>query len=331
MERSSKSPLTYQYNIVLKCIGTFDGAFARTVSTESGPDILQQIGNVSANLSAGLQQGRAAINATSTAFQKTFQAVDGTVNGPLRQLQFALADLSDGVTTVMSLPETLWRNFTSTIAGIREFGDTNSASTTFNSSDAARSAAESSKQATRVQSQLDSDSRVTIPREFVANTRNSMRSLTDQLADSFNMSDPLYNQIKGRTITEDPGPLKNVSDDEFLILGNMQNMTDSLNQVLATNESFQSDVESSYDEANEAFSSGGVVNQNFFNITKPATVRQVRIRQNDTLERIAARELNDASRWVELVILNKLKAPYVDANTADGVKKYGDTLLVPGA
>lgn len=341
MERNAKSPMTYQYTITLKCLGTFDGFFDNRKSETSPLSLLEKIGNVSANLSAGLGQGRAAINATSTGFQKTFQAIDGTVNGPLRQLQFALGDLSEGITTVMSLPETLWRNFTTTVANIREHGTdignslgvptTLNGVKAFNDSATAKAASDNNNLTSKVENQLTTDSRVTVPREFVINTKNKMRSATDNLADAYNMTDPLYNTIKGRTVTETPGVLKVVSDDEFLILGNMQTMTDAINSVLSTNDAFQTEVESAYQEANLLFSGNStVVEQNFLNISQPDTVRQILIKQQDSLERISQRELGDASRWVELVILNKLKPPYLDSVKSDGVKAYGENILVPG-
>lgn len=54
----------------------------------------------------------------------------------------------------------------------------------------------------------------------------------------------------------------------------------------------------------------------------------------DTLQRIAARELGDASRWVDLVHLNGLIPPYfvdISEPQTDGVIRYGDQLLVPSS
>jgi len=323
MDRNSKRPMEYFYTIEMKAIGSFNTLFTQP-SPPTDTDIFQKIGNISANLSAGIGQVRAAINVTSSSLQKTFQAIDQTVNGPLRQVQFALQDLSDGISTVLSLPTILSRNFTSTIAGIRENANNISTSLGFNNSADSKAAAAETTQQNLVLDHINNDSRVSMPREFVADTRDQLRSLTDDLADAFNLSDPLYNEILGRIPTNVPGPLKVVSDEEFLLLGNMQNMTDSLNQVLATNDAFQTEVETTYQEVKTAFG------PSLIDITPPATVRQVRIQRNDTLERLAVRELGDAVRWTEIVILNKLKPPYIDENGGDSVKKPGDTLLVPG-
>lgn len=323
MERNSKSPLTYNYTISLKAIGSFNALFTKP-SADDATDIFQKIGNVSANLSAGIGQVRAAINVTSSSLQKTFQAIDQTVNGPLRQVQFALQDLSDGITTTLSLPTILARNFTSAVAGIRENAANIGTSLGFNNSIDSKAAAAQTTQQNLVLDHINSDSRVAIPREFVADTRDTLRSLTDDLADAFNLSDPLYNEIKGRIVTNNPGPLKIVSDEEFLLLGNMQTMSDSLNQVLSTNDAFQTQIDETYQTTKAAFG------PSLIDITPPETVRQVRIQRNDTLERLAQRELGNALRWTEIVIINKLKPPYIDPNGGDSVKKPGDTVLVPG-
>ena len=323
MERSSKSPMTYNYTIGLKAIGSFNTLFSRP-SADDATDIFQKIGNVSANISAGIGQVRAAINTTSSSLQKTFQAIDSTVNGPLRQVQFALQDLSEGISTTLSLPTILARNFTSAVAGIREGAGSVATAVGFNNSEDSAAAAAETTQQNQVTSRINNDARVAMPREFVADTRDSLKSLNDDLADAFNLSDPLYNEIKGRVVTNSPGPLKVVSDEEFLLLGNMQGMADSLNQVLSTNDAFQTEIEGTYQEVKDAFG------PSMIDITPPATVRQVRIQRNDTLERMAQRELGDAIRWTELVILNKLKPPYIDANGGDGVKRPGEALLVPG-
>lgn len=332
MERNSKSPLTYNYRIVMKAIGTLSTVFSNALSGGSKSQleqILEGIGNVSANLQAGIGQARAAINATSGLFQKTFQAVDQTVNGPLRQVQFALDDLANGISDTMSLPTILSRNFTNTIANIRENANNVGAALGFNNgTDAAAAAAQFTLEAS-VLASIENDSRITMARSFVEDTKQALQAHSDDLADAFNLGDPLYDSIHGRIPTNDPGPLKVVSDEEFLLLGNIQGLSDILNQVLTTNSAFQSDAEKNFNLANQAFNDPNALQQiPDIDFRKPKQVKQVKIRSNDTLERIALRELRSALRWPEIVILNDLKPPYIDPAGGDGVKKPGDTVLV---
>lgn len=330
MERTAKSPLMYNYRIVLKAIGSLSTVFSDSTSAgKKSPleNILESIGNVSANIQAGIGQTRAAINATSTLFQKTFQAVDQTVNGPLRQIQFALEDLSNGISDTLSLPTILSRNFTKTIADIRENASKVGSQIGFNNSSASKIAAATTTLELGVLSAIRNDSRITMQRSFVESTKIQLRAHSDDLADAFNLGDPLYDEIKGRTPTNNPGPLKVVSDDEFILLGNIQVLSDTLSQVLTTNNAFQSDAERNFEEANQAFIDPNTLTSDV-EFIKPRQVKQVKIRSNDTLERIALRELRSASRWPEIVILNKLKPPYIDIAGGDGVKRPGDTVLV---
>jgi len=70
---------------------------------------------------------------------------------------------------------------------------------------------------------------------------------------------------------------------------------------------------------------------NPFSKTIPRT-RLVRIRPGDTLQRIAARELGDATLWPDLVYLNGLVWPFIvasQAQAAANVLVEGDSLQVP--
>lgn len=60
--------------------------------------------------------------------------------------------------------------------------------------------------------------------------------------------------------------------------------------------------------------------------------RLAEIHFGDTLPIVALRELGDANRWVELIWLNKLKAPYVTddpAKVVPGVLQSGSLIKIP--
>lgn len=62
--------------------------------------------------------------------------------------------------------------------------------------------------------------------------------------------------------------------------------------------------------------------------------RFVQTLHGDTLQAVALRELGDASKWSELIWLNKLKPPYLTDNAAEvqtGVLITGSTIRVPSA
>lgn len=62
--------------------------------------------------------------------------------------------------------------------------------------------------------------------------------------------------------------------------------------------------------------------------------RFIEVRWNDTLQAIAARELNDASKWALVANINGLRPPYLTGDqddASDTVKLYGSLIRVPGA
>lgn len=70
-------------------------------------------------------------------------------------------------------------------------------------------------------------------------------------------------------------------------------------------------------------------------INRPlAGFRLVEVQHGDTLQKIAARELGDASRWRDLITINELSWPYLtgDPNAVSAtVKLYGSLIAVPAA
>ena len=61
-------------------------------------------------------------------------------------------------------------------------------------------------------------------------------------------------------------------------------------------------------------------------------VRRAQLNWGETLQRLAARELGDASLWPHIAILNNLEPPYVTGDKALASRRvalYGDTLLIP--
>ena len=62
--------------------------------------------------------------------------------------------------------------------------------------------------------------------------------------------------------------------------------------------------------------------------------RLVQIRQGDTLQAIAARALNDASRWTDLISINRLTYPYLTGDptvASASVLLYGAFITVPAS
>lgn len=330
MDRNSKSPLTYDYRIVLKCIGTFDSFFQK-IQLNTLETILSAPGNIVANVSAFVGQLGAAAQQVSGLLRNTFQALDQTINGPLAQLQSSLNDFSTAVSDVLTLPGTFANNFNSRIRGIQASANRlgNFGRTQLLTSSGRQAQAASLSASRELDNINQNDNRVPMTRAFIEDLRDDLQNQSDNISDSLNLGDELYDSIKGRINTSSADILKVASDEEYLLLGATQALSDSMNLLLFSDSLFKSDSETRFEESRQAFqNSDAPVNLGDFDIQKPANVRQIKIRASDTLEKISAREFNDASRWTELVILNNLKPPYIDPAGGDGVKKPGENLLI---
>ena len=346
MKRSKERPMEYMYSIKLKAVNSLENA-AIFQGAERGDDndlsLLEQAVNVAENVSATIETGRAAINASTQLLTSLAQSLDQIINNPLRQIQFAMEDLRDGRNTVLALPEILIRNTNDAILSIREdtaalFGASTVASLPtvkplpgmgIAEVDASRTANATNFSTTRaVQERINEDRRIPLQRTFLENGREEVAELSNKLADFVNFSDDAFNEIVGRTATTTSPITRVVTDEEIILLGQLNDIQVAINNSLATNVMFQADADVEFERNRLIFDNPNIPEEQRLDITRPRSVREVTIMQNDILERIAQRELGDASRWVELVVLNDLTAPFISEAGGSGVLRPGDKILV---
>lgn len=387
LDRNARSPLTYDYRIVLKAIGSIDDTISSGEDSEE-LGILQSVINVSSNISATLAASKATIDNFEGLLISITQALDDVFITPFRQLKLAVDSLASGASTVLSLPSTLLSNakgagkITLAVAESRNSNGTNplinfsignpkqstatntvtivtdsfgnitstgpadafvansstslglvdnsamNANDNILNADGSLSQNLNSKQYLQVvdiMTQLDNDSTTPLPRAFVATLRDNTVSLRNDLADAVGLGSSDYNAILNRTVTHPAPPLATPSDDDFALLGALQDVIRSLNLILSNNEFFQSGADGIYEQAQQVY--GAITT-----VSKPTSVREVTVQYGDTLELIALRAYGDALRWTDLVILNRLKAPYVldevVENPPEGVKMPGEVILV---
>lgn len=359
MERNSKNPMQYQYRIILKCITTLDQAFSSDLNGAKDPgSILNDIVNVSRNAVAAIQQFRAAVGATNRLVQSVSQEIDKTFIQPLRLLGTALNDVADARANVLAVPSVLRRNLNEAVLSIQENRFTKNSSelaalvvatgavavtassagaTANNSSASGKISTRGSTDAltsTNLLNQAKADNYVSstinaietssldpLPKSFVSSLRDQAQSLADDCADAVNLGNADYDVIQNRTPTIIANPLRQPTSAEYLLLGATLRVIAALNQVLATNNLFLVNTDETFENDQAAL-------QNIVQLQAPDTAREITIMQGDTLERIALREYGNVTRWVELAILNNLKYPYIAETAADGVKAYGDKMLV---
>jgi hypothetical protein len=361
MQRNSKRPLEYNYRIVLKAVGSYDYIF-EIDDEEDEFNLLDQLLNVVNNVTALVGQ----IERSIQLIQRFSENIVDAVVNPLKQLGFALQDLNDGISTIMSLPEVLWSKVTEESLAVREaYPSISQTVSSFSGRNSNRidpvtgesatadqggvggsdytaittgstSATEVTVQRINQQNafnrnrliveQLENGTRSPVPRSFVEDLSNKIRALGDDLADFINLGSDGYNELFQRVVTAQPGELKEASDDEIILLGAIFETVGEMNYLLSTNDAFKATPELAYEKAQAIF-------EDNLRTQKPSTTREITILQEDTLERIALREYGDVLRWVDLVILNNLKPPYIDPDRTDSfeksrVKKPGENLLV---
>jgi nucleoid-associated protein YgaU len=179
-------------------------------------------------------------------------------------------------------------------------------------------------QVQEISADIDASPNTPIPRSFIQSLKTNTETIRDDFADSIGVGDEGYDEIFGRTVTQIAPPLAVPTDDQFLILGALQDLISALDYLLCNNAYFQADADAVYQQAQQTYGAIATISQ-------PDNVREVTINSGDTLERIALREYGDALRWVDLVVLNKLKSPYILDTTdevEDGVRRPGDKILI---
>lgn len=353
MERNSKNPMQYQYRIVLKAIMTLDNLASQQAAQNEGPDLLDNIINVSRNAAAAIQQFRAAVGQANRLVQTISQEIDKTLIGPLRLLGTALNDVAEARNNILRVPTILQRNLNDAYLTIQENRFTTNrttlvdefvvktvsskvttsnndvftgkistrGSTDFLTSNNLLDRAKAETFVNSVADALSISALENVSKSFVQDLKFKMQNLADDIAEVVNLGNADYDLIKNRANVFLPNPLRSATSSEYLLLGSTLKCISALNEVLATNNLFAVDT-------GKTFEDDQTILQNTVQIQQPSSVREITILGNDTLERISVRYYGTVSRWVEIAVLNNLKYPYIADVASDGVKKFGDKILI---
>ena len=182
-----------------------------------------------------------------------------------------------------------------------------------------------------------------LPRKFYEDIVLEAKTLADNFADFIGFNDSRYDEIYNRTPTLTNSPTADqLSVENMAILKAFVDAITALNQFISSNDYFDEDTPKVLTPDGNIISEQTIINKqasSIKNIQKafnnkvlfptPSSVTGIIVQSGDTLEKIAMRELNDATRWVELIPLNKLKPPYLSDTASEGVVAVGSYLLVP--
>jgi len=166
-----------------------------------------------------------------------------------------------------------------------------------------------------------------LPRSFYVDTATNLKRIKANAEDLFNLGSSDYDTLFDRTATLEAESTKTVTDEEFEILGALNDSITAINTLISYSNLFKSNFGDQLDSISRQFAGS-------INVRALPAVKQITIPNNTDLEQIALEELGDPVRWVEIAELNDLSAPYIvqdQSNTDTNVRRPGDSLLVPQA
>lgn len=189
-----------------------------------------------------------------------------------------------------------------------------------------------------------------VPRSFVSTVRTSCANLRDSLYDSVGGNNPDYDTFKGRTpdaAQDNPpfmvgkaieGSLLLITALDWLLMSDVvfsaeigSNATssysgdkDSLTAITLNSKPVQN--ARAVSNASMASVFGGSLN-----FAVPSSFRDTKVEYKDTLEKIAKREMGDATLWYQIALSNNLDPPYVSETPIanKNTLQYGSPVSIP--
>lgn len=161
-----------------------------------------------------------------------------------------------------------------------------------------------------------------ITRKTIDDLRVIVGKIRNDLSDGFGINMSAFNTFAGRSATLAAAPGRDPTYQERRVLNAMNLITRGLILISRQNDLFEEDVFTI---------NSGVLStyNNSISLDTPQTVRQSSILGSDNIQTIAAREMGDADKYREIILLNNLKPPYISAAGGNGVLKPGDKILIP--
>ena len=165
-----------------------------------------------------------------------------------------------------------------------------------------------------------------IPRKFYSDLRSELKAARDNITERFGFGDTDYNDFIGRDQRFSIGGSVEPSTKEVKILKGFEYSLKALDLLLSSDELFRDTLETRVDSYKNSY------DQFITDFDVPQSAMEIVLPDNKSLEDLASQYLGDASRWIEIAIVNNLKSPWIDENsTSRRVKKPGDKILIPKA
>lgn len=178
-----------------------------------------------------------------------------------------------------------------------------------------------------VDATLDEQAQVlNFPRSFYENTIDGLQRVKQNAEDFFNLPSPEYDAIFNRTSTNVGDQTVSVTNDQYDILYAFNQAVTGIYLLLSTTDLFKATFDEKIADMNTRFS-------NNIQLIANQAVKQMKMPDGMSLERLAQQELGDATRWGEIVEVNNLKAPYLwlgdISQQPEGTIRPSDNILIP--
>lgn len=177
-----------------------------------------------------------------------------------------------------------------------------------------------------------------VTRRFVEQLVLESARIRDNLSEVIGVDIREYNAINGRTPTLVGSPTRQQTYQEMQILNGFNSINKMGMTLMAMPNIFAADPDEAANAAEAAYQSrvsgatdGTVdyINDGNLRLQRYTTVDTVTILGGDTIQSLAARTLGDPDLYRELILLNKLRPPYISDVAAPNVLTHGDPILVP--
>lgn len=161
-----------------------------------------------------------------------------------------------------------------------------------------------------------------IPKRELIQLKNNLKQVRTSVATGVGIDNSAYNTLQGvqntvKVIRTEP------TINDYRLINSFTNAIRGINLLLSNDGTFgKTDLLEMSQIVVEQFGNAVI-------IENTRATRNRKVLQGDDIQRIASRELGNANRFRELIILNQLKFPFISDVKENGVLVPGDDILIP--
>jgi len=358
MKRSANRATLYSYQIQMKIVGNLQ------IEEKNEVSIFEQIDNFVEKATDLIATGRGILLQGQAIIAGAERAVNNTLFGPLRQLDFALKAAQGIPLAIGNVSDNLVGRFSSLavfkILGLVKDQQNNISVGSFGSLTPSQAEAvgrintpENIEKASlkggdsllalgpdalnnivldendlsedaKLDFEQEREDALSFTRSNLIELKENTENLENTLNNVFGAGDEEFTKFIGAPSDSFAEEGKQTTLEEAELLYGLSLIKEGLDMLIATgNQLFEEDALTKEEFINENF-------DNQLTFLRGQSVIEISLPQNTTLEQLAIQFLGDPNRWIDIVLVNNLKPPYIDEDsTTKKVKKPGDRILIP--